>query len=412
MREPRHYRTTDIRASKAITLLQTVAFLGCAMLLQTAQAQTFSVLYSFKGAPDGSFPSSGLVRDAAGNLYGTTNLGGTSTACNSDGCGTVFKIDTSGNETILHNFNGLDGQYPIAGLIRDGNGNFYGTTTYGGTYGYGVVFKMDPTGVETVLYNFTGGSDGSRPNAGLVRDSGGNLYGTTVEGGSSTCSLGCGVVFKLDPTGTETVLHAFTGPDGAAPYASVILGPGGNIYGTTFEGGSSTCGHGGCGVVFKLAPNGQESVVHNFAFGTEGANPYASLLMDKAGNLYGTASDRGTNGCEIGCGAVFKLNPVGQETVLLRFSGYPIDGEYPEAGVVMDATGNLYGTTFDGGPHITGTVFKLDPTGTETLLHSFVYTSDGAFPSAGVTMDAVGNVYSTAQAGGPGSYGTVFKIAP
>jgi len=388
-----------------------IAFL--LLLLPIAQAQTFSVLYAFKGSPDGSFPSSNLVRDSAGNLYGTTSLGGTGTACYSNGCGTVFKIDSSGNETILHNFDGPDGEYPLAGLIRDGSGNFYGTTTQGGSYDGGVVFKMDPTGAETVLYNFTGGNDGGGPNAGLVRDGVGNLYGTTLQGGSTTCAVGgCGVVFKLDPTGTETVLHAFNGPDGEAPYAGVILGPGGNLYGTTFAGGSSTCGHGGCGVVFKLAPSGEETVLHNFAYGTEGANPYASLLMDKAGNLYGTASDRGTKTCLSGCGTVFKLDPVGNETVLLRFSGYPTDGEYPQAGVVMDAAGNLYGTTLDGGANITGTVFKLDSSGKETLLHNFVYSSDAAFPYAGVILDSAGNLYGAGQLGGPGGYGTVFKIVP
>ena len=233
-------------------------FVAAVIGTPAAQAQTYTVLYRFRG-PDGAQPVYGrLIGDSAGNLYGTTVDGGAS------GLGVVFKLDKTG-ETVLHSFNGTDGSEPFAGLIRDSTGNLYGTTKFGGIWGNGVVFELDTTGTETVLYSFTGGTDGSLPYASLIRDSAGNLYGTTFEGGAS----GSGVVFELDTTGTETVLYSFTGRGhGANPVAGLIRNSAGNLYGTTANGGAS--GH---GVVFKVDTTGKETVLYSFTGGADGGNP-------------------------------------------------------------------------------------------------------------------------------------------
>jgi uncharacterized repeat protein (TIGR03803 family) len=278
---------------------------------------TETILHTFSGGVDGRFPHAGLTRDAAGNLYGTTVGGGPTSTCQfSNGCGVVFELircdsAPSGYDfKVLHAFTGSDGAQPAAGLIRDATGNLYGTATSGGAHGQGVVFKLSPGGTYTVLYSFTGGADGAEPIAGLVRDAAGNLYGTTQYGGAtSTCSppLGCGVVFKLSPTGTETVLHSFTrGADGAFPYAGLIQDAAGNLYGTAVAGGatSGVCGLGGCGVVFKLSPTGTETVLHTFT-GGDGEGPEGDLIRDATGNVYGTASSGGPGGF----GVVFKLTP-------------------------------------------------------------------------------------------------------
>jgi uncharacterized repeat protein (TIGR03803 family) len=306
------------------------------------QAQGFTVLYSFTGYADGGYPYAGLILDAASWPYGT-----------------VFMLDKTGKETVLYSFcsrkNCKDGANPYAGLVRDAAGNLYGTTWYGGTggckddygSGCGTVFKVDKTGKETVLYSFTK-TRGTYPYAGLVVDAAGNLYGTTVKGGAS----GHGTVFMLDKTGKETVLHSFSGvPDGAYPYAGLVRDAAGNLYGTTVNGGAHDYG-----TVFMLDKTGKETVLHSFTgTGGRGGNPYAGLIRDAAGNLYGTTSGGGHNGR----GTVFKLDKAGKETVLHSFL-YG-DGVSPRAGLVRDANGNLYGTTESGGPHCCGTVFELTP---------------------------------------------------
>jgi uncharacterized repeat protein (TIGR03803 family) len=251
-------------------------------------------------------------------------------------------------------------------VIRDSVGNLYGTTGGGGTFGFGTVFKLDTSGKETVLYSFTGGADGEFPEAGLVRDVAGNLYSTTIFGGTSgNCNGGCGTVFKLDTTGKETVLYSFRNGDGAYPN-SVIRDSAGNLYGTTYGGGPpSFCFGSGCGVVFKVDTTGKETVLYTFTGGADGANPYAGLVRDAKGNLYGTTSYGGDMAaCKGGCGVVFKLDKTGKETVLHRFMG--ADGASPYAGLVRDAKGNIYGTTFTGGDLTCvvyvggcGVVFKL-----------------------------------------------------
>ena len=329
-----------LEASGALALLGAL-FVAAAIGIPGAQAQTYTVLYRFKGSPtDGAHPEYGhLIADSAGNLYGTTEGGGASNA------GVVFKVDLKTVETVLYSFTGgADGANPYSGLIRDSAGNFYGTTKSGGASNAGVVFKLDTAGTETVLHSFTGGADGANPYAGLIRDSAGNLYGTTEAGGVSNF----GVVFKLDKTG-ETVLHSFTGgADGANPYAGLLQDSAGNLYGTTLEGGTNDIG-----VVFKVDTTGTETVLYSFTI-RNGKYPYAGLIADPAGNLYGTTANGGLSGL----GVVFKLDTTGTETVLYNLTGGD-NGASPVASVIRDSAGNLYGTVPNA--NFGGLIFRIQP---------------------------------------------------
>jgi uncharacterized repeat protein (TIGR03803 family) len=402
---------------------------------RSAQAQTYteSVLYSFTGPPDGANPSAGLVRDAQGNLYGTTTNGG-DPACEYYGiygCGTVFKVDPAGKKTVLYSFTGGDGANPVAGLVRDAQGNLYGTTFGGGDFacglgGCGTVFKLDTTGKETVLYSFGAlFGAGYGPEGGLVRDAQGNLYGTTAWGGDFY-GIGYGTVFKLDTTGKETVLANFSSPYyGLLPVAGLVRDAQGNLYGTTEYGGNGpwSCNYAhfsGCGVVFKVDTTGGEVLYSFTGTGGDGKYPHAGLVRDAQGNLYGTTTGGGDLSCRApyGCGTVFKMDTTGKETVLYSFTG-GADGGDPYAGLVRDAQGNLYGTTYGGGAYGVGTVFKVATTGEETVLYSFTGTGgDGAYPLAGLVRDAQGNLYGTTSAGGDPACiagtgcGTVFKLTP
>ena len=329
-------------------------------MLDNANQET--VLFGFNTTGKGTSPGS-LVRDAAGNLYGTTHMGG------GKNLGVVFKLGTDGKEKVLHNFQGelLDGSGPTGTLLRDGKGNLYGTTGTGGTHNNsGTIFKLH-NGVSTLLYDFTGGTDGLTP-GGLVRDAAGNLYGTTVWGGNGCSFPGCGVVFKLAPDGGFKVLHSFKGTDGSGPFifgGGLLRDKAGNLYGTTGGGGLNSCS-GGCGVIFKLSTSCVFSVLHKFS-GPDGYGPNQGLVMDAAGNLYGTAVGGGANKtCNGGgCGVVFKLDRAGKLTVLHSFSGS--DGFSPAAGLLRDSSGTLYGTTSAGAGtgcengQGCGTVFKITP---------------------------------------------------
>ncbi len=384
-----------------------------------AAAQTFTVLYSFAGYPtDGGKPAAGLLLGSAGSLYGTTTYGGNN-ACSGGsgtGCGTVFKLDTSGSETILHNFTGADGANPISALIMDAKDDLYGTTTAGGLLthctgfgsypGCGVVFKLSGETV-TVLHRFTGGGDGAFPQAGVIMDERRNLYGSTLESGE----FNGGVVFKLADK-KETVLHSFTGgKDGGYVTSGLIMDAKGNLYGTAAYGGDIDCDYpGGCGVVFKLAGT-QLTVLHSFKGPPDGDNPYAALLLDAGGNLYGTT---GSGGEPYGAGTVFEVSASGKERVLHRFRvNYKVqhDGLLPDTAVIRDAQGNLYGTTEEGGPSGDGVVYEITADGKEEILHDFCTgdCSDGAYPN-GLIMDAKGNLYGTAYGGGINGNGTVFMI--
>jgi uncharacterized repeat protein (TIGR03803 family) len=331
---------------------------GVVFKLDTAGKET--VLYRFKGDPDGDGPD-GVVRDAAGNLYGATSFGGGGCP-GQNGCGTVFKLDASGKESVLYRFKGQpDGSFPTAGVIRDAAGNLYGTTYIGGAFscGCGTIFEVDASGMETVLHSFTGGADGGRPYGGLIEDAVGNLYGVTQSGGADSY----GTVFKVDATGELTVLHNFKDTEGCYSEASLIRDAAGNLYGT-----APGCGEFGGGTVFKVEPAGRTTVLYNFSGGTDGGSPSGPVVLDTAGNLYGSTGFGGqlTSLCaEVnntpGCGVVFKIDKTGQYTVLHDFDG--TDGQWAYYGVIRDAEGNLYGTTAEGGTStcFCGTVFKIVP---------------------------------------------------
>jgi uncharacterized repeat protein (TIGR03803 family) len=349
----------------------------------------FTVLYSFLGGADGSDPGD-VVRDAAGNLYGTTYFGGSANV------GLVYKLDTGGNKTTLYDFpGGVGGAQPSASLFIDQAGNVYGTTLYGGIGNIGIVYKLDSGGHETPLYSFPYEGDGASPNGGLAIDAAGNLYGIAGNGGPSNA----GIVYKIDPAGNETVLYSFTGgADGGLPSANVTLDSAGNLYGTTSHGGTANAG-----TVFQLDAGGNETVLYSFQNGADGGYPQSGLVRDPAGNLYGTIAG--------GIGLVYKVSPAGQETVLHTFMG-GTDGFVPESGLVIDPAGNLYGTTQAGGPANAGTVYEVDAAGNETVLYSFTGGADGFGPATGLLRDAAGNLYGTTFSGGQNFLGTVFKLDP
>jgi uncharacterized repeat protein (TIGR03803 family) len=387
---------SKVRLAAASAVLICVAMLVPGVVTTPAHAQTLTTLYTFTGGTDGAYPYAGLVRDSAGNLYGTTYEGGAS------GSGTVYRVDTSGTETVLYSFSGANGGYPFAGLVRDSSGNLYGTTYAGGTSGYGTVFKVDSGGTGTVLYSFAGGTtDGCNPAGGLLRDKAGNFYGTTSYCGTSDL----GTVFKLSKSGKETVLHSFGGApsDGAYPaFQNLLMDKKGNLYGVTEDGGTD-----GQGVAYVLSPSGTLTLLHSFAGGTtDGCYPLGTPAMDPKGNLYGTAEGCGSSSF----GIVWKVSKKGTETVLHNFAGGTTDGANPIAGLIRDAKGNLYGDTNAGGTSSFGTVYELNKKGV-TLLHSFAGT-DGSYPFGGVIRDAKSNLYGTTVQGGSGSYGTVWKLKP
>jgi|HubBroStandDraft_1064217.scaffolds.fasta_scaffold30727_2 uncharacterized repeat protein (TIGR03803 family) len=396
--------TTTCPAPK-IALMAVLLLVLSGGVTASARGQDFTVIHAFGGLPDGAEPIADLVMDEAGNLYGTTQLGGSS------GGGTVFKVDTTGKRTLLHSFTDQGtGLFPEASLILDAAGNLYGTTTQGGGTewcggrGCGVVFKLDTSGSETVLHRFTGGTaDGCNPFGGLVQDEAGNLYGTTVQCGFSNY----GTVFKVDTDGKETLLHSFGGgsSDGASPsLTNLLMDQKGNFYGITANGGTSDGG-----VLYKLSKSGAVTVLHSFAGGTaDGCRPQGIPFMDKNGDLYGTTASCGPyNG-----GIVWKVSKKGEEIVLYSFTGAP-NGAFPEAGVIMDAKGDLYGTTVQGGTTgDTGTVYELKKKGTLTELHNFHGRPDGAAPWGGLVRDPKGNLYGTAYLGGEYGNGTVWRLSP
>jgi uncharacterized repeat protein (TIGR03803 family) len=377
-------------------------------------AQTEQTLYNFTGAWDGGDPLSSLVMDASGNLYGTTFVGG------AHGAGEVFELspNTSGGwtESVLYTFtSGADGANPYyADVIFDEAGNLYGTTVEGGAHNLGVVFELTPTGngwSESVLYSFAGGNDGANPYSGLLFDPAGNLYGTTYGGGANSD----GTVFQLKHSHdqwTEQVIHTFDFTTGAFPVGGLVFDRRGDLFGTTQGGGAS-----GAGVVFGLqrfkGNTWTGRVLHNFSGGTDGSFPYAErLIFDQAGSLYGTTEGGGINNY----GVVFRLSPTihgWKEQVLYEFTG-AVEAN-PFGGLVLDGSGNLYGTCASGnGVTTVGSVFELTPSAggnyTETDLHLFTRT-DGEFPEAALLLDKAGNLYGTTLLGGAGNTGVVFEMS-
>ena len=401
----------------SIGLRATLAIISLILFAIVTASGQERVLHTFGHDGDGSYPYAGLIGDAAGNLYGTTSGGGIHNN------GAVFEL-TPGQgggwtERVLHSFgNGTDGTQPDAGLIFDAAGNLYGTTSGGGIHTYGTVFELMPREgggwTETVLHSFGNGEDGRTPYAGLIFDTVGNLYGSTYYGGIH----GAGTVFELTSTGggdwSEKVLYSFgRGTDGQWPYASLIWDAAGNLYGTT--GG----GIHGYGTVFELTPTGggnwSEKLVQSLGRGTHGHYPQASLIRDAAGNLYGTTDSGGIHDL----GTVFELTPNndgGWTELVLHHFGLGSDGSRPDGGLIWDAAGNLYGTTSTGGVNNDGTVFELTPNGnggwTENRLYDFDYGSgaDGALPHVGLLWDAAGNLYGTTSGDSAHGPGTVFEI--
>jgi uncharacterized repeat protein (TIGR03803 family) len=399
-------------AGKVLAVVTAMLIVALMLVPAAGAAGKYKTLHRFKGGKDGSEPYGGLILDAAGNLYGTTFYGGTY------GLGTVFMLTKRDNggwrESVLHSFGTVDGDggFPAGSLIFDLAGNLYGTTYEGGAYGWGSVFKLsanrDGRWSESVLYSFHyDGKDGIDPLANLIFDPAGRLYGTTQYGGA----FGDGTVFQLYPNGngtwTESVLHSFNGEDGQEPHSSLILDSAGNLYGTTHWGGTY-----GLGTVFQLVPNGDgiwmENVLYSFDSGTAGYGPYAGLIMDSAGNLYGGTLLSAT---------IYRLTPSGNGgwslDVLHVFNGK--DGVDPRASLTFDEAGSLYGTAFYGGTYGYGVVFKLRPAmkggWKETVLHSY-RNKPGAYPLSNVIFDANGNLYGTSKGDETTTFGSVFEITP
>jgi uncharacterized repeat protein (TIGR03803 family) len=374
------------------TALQAVVLSAAFVSALLVQLQT---VYSFRDGDDGAIPAGPLIRDKEGNLYGTTIQGGQ--AGGPYDLGTVFEVTPDGSERVLYTFaGGRDGSYPF-GVVRDSSGNLYGSTSVGGgACDCGTIYKLSPDGKKTMLHSFAGGNDGASP-AGLLLGRHGILYGFASKGGAQ----GSGVVFRLTPKGKETVLYAFTGKsDGGHPGGSPIIDSIGNLYGTASDGGAR-----GRGVVFKLSPDLTETVLHSFTGGKDGADPAGPPIGDLQGNLYGTTTHGGPNDA----GTVFKISPDGTESVLYAFTGGS-DGGNPEAGVVLDSAGNLYGGAY-AGAHALGAVFEVDPHGHESVLYSFTGGLDGTDPSySGLVFDKHGNIFGTTLGGGNTDSGVLFEV--
>ena len=319
-------------------------------------------------------------------------------------------------ETVLYNFGSQsgDGHNPYAGLARDKKGNLYGTTDGGGAHNYGTVYKLSPTGTETILHSFDyDGADGYNSYSTLVLDKEGNLYGTTQMGGAYGY-YGYGTVFEVTPSGTETILHSFAqdGVDGGQPFAGLVVDKQGNLYGVTYAGGEYSDG-----TVFELTPSGIETILHSFDFnGLDGYYPSASLVLDSKGNLYGTTTYGGPYGCNgDGCGTVFEVALSGTEAILHDF-GASGDGSYPDGTLVRGKKGILYGTANSGGAYGFGMVFALTRSHgkwSESTLYSFGSNgTDGTEPATNLIFDKMGNIYGTTLGGGTYGYGTVFKLSP
>jgi len=376
------------------------------------------ILHNFRST-DGQEPASELAFDGEGNLYGSTFLGG------AQGYGVVYKMTPGSDgwtESVLFSFNGIDGNLPSGNVALDSAGNFYGTAYMGGAFGIGAAFELSPSsGGEwsfTGLHDFSNhGGDGTYPHAGMVLDSHGNLYGTTLGGGSS----GNGTVFELTPNSqggwTETILHSFNGTYGSQPSGGVVIDASGNLYGTTYFGGGSPACNAGCGLVYELAVKSgggwTYKVLHDFN-NNDGGSPSGSVTVDARGNVYGATSQGGA----YSAGVVYRLTSTSsgwKETILHNFNSTGIDGNDPLSFLVQDAAGDLYGVTQNGGPYGGGIVFELSPQATgawkERILHAFnPNTGDGSSPNGGVVLDGSGNIYGTTENGGAYGYGVVFEI--
>jgi uncharacterized repeat protein (TIGR03803 family) len=437
-------RKTSI--SKTMMARTALAVSMALILVPHSRAITSGKEHLFAGSPDGSQPSSGLVSDGAGNFYGTTQGGGQTTCgLSAPFCGTVFKVtlgqDGSWKESAIYKFKGgSDGAAPSGALIFDAAGNLYGTTVTGGNdlcaEGCGTVFRLSLNSsggwTETVLHRFLGDTDAEEPGLGVVFDAEGNLYGAAGGGCIEECN---GTIFRLAPspdgTWTESVIYTFMGGlDGSFP-SHLVLDGAGNLFGTTISGGTqSTCG--GCGTVFELSPyksgTWEKTVLYSFTDGFDGGLPSSGVIFDDAGNLYGETYDGGSFACpEVGCGVVYELTPESGRwkfSAVHTFNGVDgSKGSQPSGGLAFDSLGNLYGTTGTGGDAACnngngcGTIFKLSPKtgGGFNFTMPAVFTgATGSSPAQGVVADSAGNLYGTTFAGGSATCncGVAFAITP
>lgn len=420
--------------------LELMLVLG-SLLVGLMNAQTFQVIHSFTGGTDGANPFSGLTMDSAGNLYGVTTAGGRGSCVlvSQPGCGLAYKLTPSNGTwsfSALYGFPGEpNGAAPLAPLTIGPNGNLFGTTVAGGTgpcaylgdTDCGTVFEIPETGLRTdkVLYRFSGGGDGGLPLISGVIFGGNNIYGTTEVGGDLSCNnpYGCGVVYQLTPTGKETVLHQFTdaGGDGAFPLSGLVADKAGHLFGVTAYGGiPGSCNGQGCGTIFEMvhsASGWTERILYSFTGTGDGENPNGGLILDQTGNLYGTTWQGGAGTG----GTVFELrrNASGNSSlrVLASFenAGFALDP------LVMDSNGNIYGTTQNGGGDGSfGRVFELIANGNGwgyKELYDFTGTTDGGNPLGGLVLDSAGNLYGTAiYYGSPTcaglGCGVVFEVTP
>jgi uncharacterized repeat protein (TIGR03803 family) len=366
----------------------------------TNQPFTAQILYSFGDKPNDALgPGGALVQDKDGNFYGISSSGGTGGGPMNmggfSGAGTVFKITPSGSETILYAFADTTVDGNPRGLTQGNDGNLYGTTLNGGANSTGTVFELTPGGVMTILYSFPGGRDGDHPEAGVIQANDGNFYGTAINYFENSDAM----VFELTPEGILTKVHSFASgrTDGVSPQGSLLLGSDGDLYGTTSAGGSNNLG-----TVFKVTPDGVETVLHDFGGSpADGAAPQFGVVQGADGNLYGTTSNGGTNGY----GTVFKLTPDGVETVLYSFSGTG-DGAYPSTALVQSSNGTFYGGTSTGGVSAgSSTIFELTSAGVVTSLHSFT-----ANAVTNLVIGSDGNLYGTTYQGGTHESGTFFRF--
>ena len=407
-------------------------FAFCATTAIASPAQFLTTLHTFAGYPfDGAAPQSPVTIASDGNIYGTTSGGGA--GCAPYGCGTVFKMTRDGTLTTLYNFcvvvNCTDGTQPYGPLVQAPDGNFYGTTNSGGTGAdnAGTIFKITPGGILTTLYNFCSQPhcfDGRYPN-GILLAADGNFYGTTNSGGYAYCADGCGTIFKITPDGTLSTIFRFCAqgdcPNGYTP-GGMIQAADGNFYGITGHGGASgdRCDGSGCGTFFKLSSNGTLTTLYSFCTQMgcpDGEFPNGQLVQARDGNFYGTASEGGIATCfPNGCGTAFKITPSGTLTILHSFCSQDncADGRDPLTPPVQYVDGNLYGTTFTGGANYNGTIYKITPTGALTTLYSFCPAYgcvDGSAPDAPLVVGGDGILYGTTTQGGTGNSGTVFRVA-
>ena len=401
-----------------------LAFVAIFALATTAHAAyTERVLYTFKNNGADAIGPQGLVADSAGNLYGIANQGG------AFGLGAIFELSPSATgwtETVIYSFaGGTDGSYPGGSLVIDASGNLYGADAIGGLNKIGEVFELSPSSAgwtKTSLYSFTGKDDGGSPIAPLTFDSAGNLYGAGASGGLHNE----GVIFELSLSSagwTEKVLYAFSvGAQGFFPISALTIDSGGRLYGFTYFGGTSTnCGASGCGTVYQLSPptigtRWTYRRIHAFNL-TDGGMPGNSnnLLFDPAGNLYGCTSFGGNSD---GHGVVFVLSPLSsgnwKESVLHSFTG-GYDGYEPNS-LAFDPTGHLWGTALNGGSAGYGTAFELAPVSGGHWIFARVYAfqggKDGVYPRAKLLFDNAGNIFGTTSGGGFGSVGTFFELSP